>query len=77
MYKYVGNKIVKKDDRKEIYEENKKLLTLGSVATLGSRGWLYKKSQFNEITVTKLYLREEHTRKIYSKNLQEITEKEQ
>ena len=24
----VGNKIVKKDDRKEIYEENKKLLTL-------------------------------------------------
>ena len=28
LYKYVGNKIVKKDNRKEIYEVNKKLLTL-------------------------------------------------
>ena len=36
LYKYVGNKIVKKDDRKEIYEENKKLLTLWSVATAAS-----------------------------------------
>ena len=28
LYKYVGNKIEKKDDRKEVYEKNKKLLTL-------------------------------------------------
>ena len=28
LYKYVGNKIVEEDDRKEIYKENKKLLTL-------------------------------------------------
>ena len=33
MYKYVGNKIVEKDDRKEIYKENKKFLTLWSVST--------------------------------------------
>ena len=71
MYKYVRSKIVKKDDRKEIYKENKKLLTL-SVATLGSRRWFYKKSPFNEITIKKLYLREqEYTRSIYEKNIPE------
>ena len=72
LYKYVGNKIVEEDDRKEIYKENKKLLTLWSTATIVSRGWLYKKSYFNEIMITKLYLREqEHTRRIYDKNIPE------
>ena len=48
------------------------MLTLRPVTALGSKGWLYKKSQFNEITITKLYLREqEHTRIIYEKNIPE------
>ena len=36
LYKYVGNKIVKKDNRKEIYEVNKKLLTLWSAEIANS-----------------------------------------